>query len=153
MGRKLLVASLLGVVVILALAFGLKSKPIYSVGVSYVLGHDMSDKQVRVKGMLVHGSLCKVEPGCGYRFSIQDWRTPPPSAAEQLSVSYDACVIPDTFRDMPQYDVEVQVEGERCQTCHDFAASHIIAKCPSKYYGPQPAPPPIPRCKGRTPRM
>ncbi len=156
MARKLLVASLVGAAAILALVFGLnKPTVIYSVGVSYFLTHDMSDQRVRLKGKLVHGSLCKVEADCGYRFSIQEWRLPPPPPAEQLSVSYDACVIPDTFREMPGMDVEVRVEGERCQTCHDFAATNISTMCPGKYemrQTPQPAQLPIPRCKGPAPR-
>jgi len=163
MGRKLLVASLAAVAAVWVIVFVFRwPKAIHSVDVAYFLSHDMSEQQVRVGGVLVHGSLCKVEPDCGYRFSIQQRGSleadgtllPPPR--EQLSVSYDDCIIPDTFRDLPGYDVEVRVEGERCQSCHDFAASEVIARCPGKYdlrYGPPPAPTPIPRCKAATPRM
>jgi len=84
------------------------------------------DQTVRVQGTLVHGTLCKVTADCGYRFSLEE-------AGQQLSVAYEECVLPDTFRDIPGWDVYISVEGERCQTCHDFQATRVMAKCPAKY--------------------
>jgi cytochrome c-type biogenesis protein CcmE len=149
MGRKLLVASLLAAAVVLAMVFGL-SKPqlIYSVSVAEFLKRGMADEAIRVRGMLVHGTLCKSTAECGYRFRLQD-------SAQQLSVAYDECVVPDTFRDVPGVDIEVTAEGERCQGCHDFKATRIMAKCPGKYEmnGPLSRPAaPIPLCKS-PPRM
>lgn len=147
MGRKLLVASLLAATAILVLVFGF-SKPsaIYAFGVAQFLERGLDDETVRVRGTLVHGTLCKSTADCGYRFSLSE-------ASQRLSVAYDECVIPDTFRDMPGLDIEIVVEGQRCQGCHDFEATHVIAKCPGKYemkgYG---RPEPVPLCKD-LPRM
>lgn len=149
MGRKLLVASLLAATVVLVVVFG-SSRPsaIYSLSVRQFLERGLADEMVRVRGTLVHGTLCKSTADCGYRFSLQD-------AAQQLSVVYDGCVIPDTFRDLPGMDVEIAVEGERCQGCHDFKATQVLAKCTGKYEmrGHQrPTPLPVPLCKD-LPRM
>lgn|GEM_PF-6674824 len=66
---------------------------------------------------------------------------------QQLSVASDEGVIPDTFLDVPGLDIDITVEGERCQSCHDFKATRIMAKCPPKYemkgYWPRPAPTPL----------
>jgi cytochrome c-type biogenesis protein CcmE len=149
MGRKLLFASLLAATVVLVFVFGF-SKPsaIYSFGVAQFLERGLADETVRVRGTLVHGTLCKVAADCGYRFSLRD-------AAQELSVAYDGCMIPDTFRDLPGLDIDIVVEGERCQGCHDFKATQIMAKCPSKYemkgYA-WPTPAPLLLCKD-LPRM
>jgi cytochrome c-type biogenesis protein CcmE len=47
-------------------------------------------------------------------------------------VHYPQCVIPDTFRDVPNVDDEVTAEG-RLQKDGTFLAHQIMAKCPSKY--------------------
>jgi cytochrome c-type biogenesis protein CcmE len=149
MGRKLLVASLLATAVVLAIVFGLSGpKVIYSLSVSQFLARGMADQTVRIRGQLVHGTLCKLTADCGYRFRLQD-------AAQQLSVVYDECIVPDTLRDVPGLDVEITAEGERCQGCHDFKATQIMAKCPSKYEMNghwRPAAAPTPLCKD-LPRM
>ncbi len=149
MGRKLLVASLLTATVGLVLVFGL-SKPsaVYSYGVAQFLERGPVDEKVRVRGTLVHGTFCKVTADCRYRFSLQD-------AAQELSVVYDECLIPDTFRDVPGMDIDITVEGERCQGCHDFKATQILAKCPGKYEMKGyrwPTPAPVSLCKD-LPRM
>lgn len=149
MGRKLLVASLLAATVVLVLVLGFsKPRAIYSFGVAQFLERGLVDENVRVRGTLVHGTLCKVTADCGYRFSMQD-------AAKELSVVYDGCLIPDTFRDMPGMDIDITVEGERCQGCHDFKATQIMAKCPGKYEmnrHERPTPAPVSLCKD-LPRM
>jgi len=47
-------------------------------------------------------------------------------------VHYPQCSVPDTFRDVPNVDVEVTAEGTLTET-GTFDASRIMAKCPSKY--------------------
>jgi cytochrome c-type biogenesis protein CcmE len=125
--RKLLVGSLLlsaGIVwLVLSQA---RSTAIYSYGVSAFLERGPTDERVRVAGDLVHGSLCRMADECGMRFSLRD-------RAAQLPVHLNACVVPDTMRDVPGIDIELVVEGERCLGCHDFEASQVIAKCPGKY--------------------
>jgi cytochrome c-type biogenesis protein CcmE len=152
MSRKLLVASLLANAGVLALVFGTNvTRPIYSFRVSQFVAQPRWDERVRVNGTLVHGSLCKVDEPCQYRFSLSDGEA-------KLAVSCDGCVVPDTFRDVPWLDVEVTAEGERCQGCHTFEASWLMAKCPAKYYmnangHPYEALKPVPRCSGPTPSM
>lgn len=165
MSKKLLAGSLAGAVGIVALVFSpLESKPIYALGVRDFLARDMRDREARVEGRLVHGSLCREEEACGYRFTLADLfdgadaGAQVPSSRAMLSVHYEGCVLPDTFRDIPGLDFAITVQGERCQTCHDFAATQVIAKCPGKYElrvdgGPQSMAPPIPRCDALEPRM
>jgi cytochrome c-type biogenesis protein CcmE len=165
MSRKLLIGTLLAGAGALALVFGLgKSPAIYSYGVSDFLSRSLWDQRVRVQGTLAHGTMCRVAADCGYRFTLQGRPTlnadgaPEAASSHDLSVSYDSCVVPDTFRDVPWLDLEIVVEGELCQSCHDFKATQVIAKCSGKYEmnragGPYSVTPPMPLCKARTPRM
>ena len=79
----------------------------------------------RVVGMLVKGSLTRRDDPCEYRFRVK-------SDAAELPVRYSQCVVPDTFRDVPDMDVEVTVTGKLTAEGY-FEASNIMAKCPSKY--------------------
>ena len=160
MSRKLLAASLVAGAAIIVVAFQFESKPIYSYRVSEFLARDLRAHEVRVQGVVVRGSLCKIEPDCGYRFAIADSdyrREGSPFSEPTLAVSYDACVIPDTFRDVPGWDFSVTVQGERCKTCHDFKATQLMVKCPGKYEmytdGGYPPALPIPLCDALKPRM
>jgi cytochrome c-type biogenesis protein CcmE len=149
MRMKLLIACLGAVGAVWVIVFGMgKPAAIYSLNVSQFLKRGIVDETVRVQGTLVHGTLCKVTADCGYRFRLQD-------AAQDLSVAYDECIVPDTLRDVPGWDVSISVEGERCQSCHDFKATRVFAGHRGKYeiQGPlsQPAAP-IPLCKS-LPRM
>lgn len=83
------------------------------------------DRSVRVQGTLVKGTLVHRDQPCEYRFEMQ-------SKGVVLPVRYPQCVVPDTFRDMPDMDVVVTAEGKLNSTGH-FDASNIMAKCPSKY--------------------
>jgi len=47
-------------------------------------------------------------------------------------VRYARCVIPDTFRDVPQGGVTVTIEGALSAN-GDFEATQVMAKCASKY--------------------
>jgi cytochrome c-type biogenesis protein CcmE len=82
-------------------------------------------RKVRVEGELVPGTLLKRDKPCEYRFTIY-------KADAKLPVSYAQCVIPDSFRDVPQGGVQVTVEGA-LGTDGDFQASLVMAKCTSKY--------------------
>ena len=85
----------------------------------------LSGRTVRVTGTLVSGSLARRQEPCEYRFQLQkDGKTVP--------VRYAQCVVPDTFRDVPGIPVEGTAEGKLAEGGH-FEASHIMAKCPSKY--------------------
>ena len=82
-------------------------------------------RNVRVKGMLVKGTLTRRDDPCEYRFKLQE-------KGSVLAIEYPQCVVPDTFRDMPGMDVEVTAEGKLAAN-GTFTATSIMAKCPSKY--------------------
>jgi cytochrome c-type biogenesis protein CcmE len=67
----------------------------------------------------------KRDQPCEYRFTIG-------KNGAELPVRFAQCVVPDTFRDVPDLDVGVTVEGE-LQADGSFEATSVLAKCPSKY--------------------
>ncbi len=100
---------------------------IYSVPTDELLANtaEYSNRNVRVEGMLVKGSLKQRAEPCEYRFSIE-------TNGKRLPVRFPQCVVPDTFRDVPEMDVQVTAEGRLSAEGH-FEATQIMAKCPSKY--------------------
>jgi cytochrome c-type biogenesis protein CcmE len=125
----LLVALLAIVGAVLALVFtSFEGSAIYSMGVDQLLKEPdrYSQRNVRVKGMLVKGTLARRDDPCEYRFKLQE-------NGQVLAVEYPQCVVPDTFRDMPGMDVEVTAEGKLAGGGATFVATSIMAKCPSKY--------------------
>jgi cytochrome c-type biogenesis protein CcmE len=86
---------------------------------------DLVGRQVRVQGTLVHGSLKRRDQPCEYRFKMQQ-------NGSVLDVRYPQCIVPDTFQDRPETDVEVTAEGKLNER-DVFEATQIMAKCPSKY--------------------
>ena len=125
----LLVALLAIVGAVLALVFtSFEGSAIYSMGVDQLLKEPArySQRNVRVKGMLVKGTLARRDDPCEYRFKLQE-------NGQVLAVEYPQCVVPDTFRDMPGMDVEVTAEGKLAGSGSTFVATSIMAKCPSKY--------------------
>ncbi len=100
---------------------------VYSVTTDKLLAEKdrYAGRTLRVEGDLVKGSLRHRAEPCEYRFSIH-------KQDEVLPVRYAACVVPDTFRDVPDMDVQVTAEGKLTEEGY-FEASHIMAKCPSKY--------------------
>jgi cytochrome c-type biogenesis protein CcmE len=149
MGRRLLlVASLAGVGAVWAIVFGWGWPPvIYSYSVSQFLKRGLADQTVRVQGTMVRGTLCRVTADCGYRFTLTE-------AGQQLPVVYEQCAVPDTLGDIPGRDVRVSVEGERCQSCHDFNATRMFVSVSGRYEmnAPTYVPAPVPLCHS-VPRM
>lgn len=90
---------------------------------------DLGDRQVRVQGILVPGTLVRRDEPCEHRFMIQKAGL---KNAEPLNVQYAQCVVPDTFREVAGVEVEVTAEGRLAEDGH-LEASKIFAKCPSKY--------------------
>ena len=90
---------------------------------------DLGDRQVRVQGILVPGTLVRRDEPCEHRFMIQKQGL---KNAEPLKVQYAQCVVPDTFREVAGVEVEVTAEGRLGEDGH-LEASKIFAKCPSKY--------------------
>jgi cytochrome c-type biogenesis protein CcmE len=85
----------------------------------------LTSRNVIVTGSLVKGTLRKRDQPCEYRFKIS-------KNGAEIPVHYAQCVVPDTFRDVPDMDVDVTATGKLTEAGH-FEASHIMAKCPSKY--------------------
>lgn len=115
-----------GAIAVLVLT-GMQSSAIYSKPVDQLLAQKAKflGRPVRADGILVHDSLVKRDQPCEYRFTIS-------KNGSELPVRYAQCVVPDTFRDVPDIDVGVTVEGE-LQANDTFEATSVLAKCPSKY--------------------
>ena len=127
-GPAIAVGLAMGAAAIAALVLtGMQDKAIYSKPVDELLVQKTKfvGRPVRAEGLLVHGSLTKRDQPCEYRFVIE-------KNGAELPVRFDQCVVPDTFRDVPDLDVGVTVEGE-LQGDSSFVASSVLAKCPSKY--------------------
>jgi cytochrome c-type biogenesis protein CcmE len=106
---------------------GMQDKAIYSKPVDELLAQRAKfvGRPVRAEGNLVHGSLTKRDQPCEYRFTIA-------KNAAEMPVRFAQCIVPDTFRDVPDIDVGVTVEGELAND-GSFEATNVLAKCPSKY--------------------
>jgi cytochrome c-type biogenesis protein CcmE len=118
----------MGAAAIAALVLGgMQSNAIYSKPIDALLADKARflHRPVRAEGNLVHGSLAKRERPCEYRFTLE-------KNGAELPVRFAQCVVPDTFRDVPDVDVGVTVEGE-LQPDATFEATSVLAKCPSKY--------------------
>jgi cytochrome c-type biogenesis protein CcmE len=90
---------------------------------------ELGERQVRVQGMLVSGTLTRRDEPCEYRFLMQKAGA---QSGAPLKVQYAQCIVPDTFRDVKGVEVEVTAEGRLAEDGH-LEASKIFAKCPSKY--------------------
>lgn len=122
----LLAALLVAAGGILTLVFtSVEDAAIYSMKVHELLAQssEYAGKNVRVEGELVEGTLKRRDQPCEYRFTLQ-------KEGSKLDVRYPACVVPDTLKDAP--DVQVTAEGQLSEEGH-FQATHVMAKCPSKY--------------------
>ncbi len=111
--------------------FGFQDAAIYSLTVEKLRakGEDVVGRRVRIDGELVPGTLTKRDRPCEYRFTLREPNRP---GVEPVEIRYPQCVVPDTFRDMPQGGVMVTAEGALHEEVH-FEANLIMAKCSSKY--------------------
>jgi cytochrome c-type biogenesis protein CcmE len=114
-----------------------KSEVIFDRSVSDFLKRPLLDTIVRVDGVLVRGSLCKVPSRCEHRFRLADRPLPGEGPQHELEVRYEHCVIPDTFRDVPGYEFGVVVLGELHDNPRRFDATTIWVRCPGKYEVPR----------------
>jgi cytochrome c-type biogenesis protein CcmE len=111
---------------------------VYAKNVDQVVGSrpELAGRRLRVQGTLVHHSLKQADKNpCDFRFKMEQ-------SGKVMSVRYGQCVLPDTFRDVDGMDVAVTVEGTLATQDDqklaagepfEFAASQVLAKCPSKY--------------------
>ena len=118
---------MIGAAIAYTVLSGMKDNAIYSKPVDELVAQKskFAGRQVRAEGNLVHGTLQKREQPCEYRFTIE-------KNGVTVPVRYPQCVVPDTFRDVPDMPVGVTVEGELLAD-NSFAATSVLAKCPSKY--------------------
>lgn len=130
MGLLVVLLVMVGSVVTLFLV-GFKEAAVYATPVDTLVAAngkgELVGRKVRVEGELVPGTLEKRDQPCEYRFNVHGKDT-----KQILSVRYAQCVIPDTFRDVPQGGVQVTVEGALSKE-GGFEASLVMAKCASKY--------------------
>jgi CcmE len=92
---------------------------------------------VRVRGLLVGGSLVATG-ACAWRFRLR-----PELVADgdlgggerQLSVNYRACRLPDTFCDLPTFELTLHATGRLVETGSSWSleADSAMASCPTKY--------------------
>lgn len=114
-------------VVIIALGYliytGFNETTVYYMTVSELHAAPIYNKNIRMNGKVVSGSIQKDEVGMmQVRFIAEE-------GGKQAPVTYKG-VIPDTFKD----GAEVVVEGTYGKD-GAFIAHTLLAKCPSKYEG------------------
>jgi cytochrome c-type biogenesis protein CcmE len=83
-------------------------------------------RPVRAEGTLVHGTLAKRDGACEYRFRVRG------ETVAELPVHYATCALPDGFRDRPDEDQPVMVEGTLLAD-GSLEATQLFTKCPSRY--------------------
>lgn len=130
MGGKKLKFLIGGLVVVAAIAslafFAARENMVYYYTVTELQGKG-SSTNVRVSGDLVSGTLVKGNVGEPIEFKIYD----PADKGKVMFVTFTG-VVPDTFKDDPNNQVQVVVEGDYL-TDGTFNADFLLAKCPSKY--------------------
>jgi cytochrome c-type biogenesis protein CcmE len=111
--------------------FGFKEAAVYSLPVAELLSktNELVGRNVRMEGELVPGTLVKRDKPCEYRFRV---RPIDGKSDDSLEVRYPVCVVPDSFRDVPDGGTLVTVEGKLQQDGH-FEATFLMAKCSSRY--------------------
>ena len=127
-----------GGVIALAMAYlvtmGLQGTTVYFLTVSELQarGASASNQVLRVSGTLVPGSLAHDAGGIGITFLIAD-----ETATAPLTVTYKGGQVPDTMSD-PTGAVQIVAEG-KLDAQGTFAASDVLAKCPSRLADAEPA--------------
>jgi len=121
-------------VIALAVAYlvtmGLQGTTVYFLTVSELQarGPAAQNQMFRVSGNLVPGSLARDATGLGISFSIADDVAPSP-----LTVTYHGGQVPDIIGD----NIEIVAEG-KLDAAGTFAATNVLAKCPSRLSDAQP---------------
>ena len=120
--------ALAGGVIALAVAYlvtmGLQGTTVYFLTVSELeaRGASASNQIVRVSGNLVPGSLSRDASGLGIQFLIAD-----DAATKPLNVTYKGGQVPDIIGDNIEIVAEGKLDGQG-----SFAATNVLAKCPSR---------------------
>jgi cytochrome c-type biogenesis protein CcmE len=125
----LLVMLLLMVTGIVCLFWFTQEVQVYAMKVEAFVprAQEFVDRPVRLEGELTPGSLLKREEPCEYRFRMR-------SGEKEVTVRFPQCVVPESFRDVPEGGVLLTVEGKyRAGEGGYLEAWNIMAKCASKY--------------------
>jgi cytochrome c-type biogenesis protein CcmE len=121
-----------GGVIFLAVAYlvtvGLQGNTQYFLTVSELQARGVAaqNQVLRVSGTLIPGSLQHDADGLSVHFLIAD-----PAASVPLTVTYRGGQVPDTMADTSAGDVEIVAEG-KLNAAGTFAATDVLAKCPSR---------------------
>jgi cytochrome c-type biogenesis protein CcmE len=121
-----------GGVIALAVAYlvmmGLQGSTEYFLTVSELQarGTAAQNQLLRVSGTLIPGSLERDADGLSVHFLIAD-----PAATTPLTVTYRGGQVPDTMSDTSANNIEIVAEG-KLNTAGTFAATDVLAKCPSR---------------------
>jgi cytochrome c-type biogenesis protein CcmE len=124
--RKFIAA---GAVIVLAavaiVVVAMQGSSVYYVTIAEFHGKQATldlNKEVRVAGKVVPGTINRSDPTQGVSFTAVDAVDP----TQTMKVVYNK-IVPDTFKD----DAQVVVTGTYSNGV--FSASEMLAKCPSKY--------------------
>jgi cytochrome c-type biogenesis protein CcmE len=123
-----------GGVIGLAMAYlvlmGLQGATVYFLTVSELQakGPAAQNQMLRVSGNLVPGSLGRDASGLGISFSIADT-----AATRPLNVTYKGGQVPDIIGDNIEIVAEGKLDGQGT-----FAATNVLAKCPSRLADAEP---------------
>jgi cytochrome c-type biogenesis protein CcmE len=123
-----------GGVIALAVAYlvtmGLQGTTVYFLTVSELQakGPSAQNQIFRVSGNLVPGSLGRDASGLGISFLIADT-----AAARPLNVTYKGGQVPDIIGDNIEIVAEGKLDGQGT-----FAATNVLAKCPSRLADAEP---------------
>jgi hypothetical protein len=101
------------------------------------LQRSKSPRTVRVSGTLVSGSLVTTV-SCETRFRLRsEWFASGSAGARrsELDVIHASCGLPDTFCDLPGYELSVNATGRLTGTARSplLEAASVNASCPAKY--------------------
>jgi hypothetical protein len=135
-----LVADALIIWLLLGTDFILPDPRVYSLNVEEAIAElqrSNSPRTLRVRGILVSGSLITAAP-CETRFRLRPERVAPSPAGvrqPELSVIYGSCQLPDTFCDLPDFELSVSVTGRVTGTARSplLEAASVVTSCPAKY--------------------
>jgi len=97
----------------------------YTVTEVHSQSQQLAGRGIRISGHVQPGSIQKSSEGNRVEFEVYEKAT-----NQSVQVAYEG-LIPDTFKD----DAEVVVEGVYDPGDPTFAATSLLAKCPSKYEG------------------
>jgi cytochrome c-type biogenesis protein CcmE len=120
----------IGLAVAYLVLVGLHGTTVYFLTVSELQakGPAAQNQMVRVSGNLVPGSLGRDASGLGISFSIAD-----ASATRPLEVTYKGGQVPDIIGDNIEIVAEGKLDGQGT-----FAATNVLAKCPSRLANAEP---------------